>query len=140
MLYGNLECSAQDGGLTVHRVAVQRQIGTSDCGAFAIAFTLHIALGQYLELVVFNQRSLRKHLVHCFTESRLTEFPFTTKKSVPRVSHAERVSFIHLYCDCSLPESYDDLVCCEKCKKCFHHKCVLFDPNCSGDWYCRSCQ
>ena len=40
MLYGNLECSAQDGGLTVHRVTVQRQIGTSDCGAFAIAFAL----------------------------------------------------------------------------------------------------
>ena len=137
LLYKDLNSSVEDGGLTIHHVAVQLQTGTKDCGVLAIAIALHAALGHNLEEVTFNQRRLRKHLVDCFTEGRLTDFPVTSKKMIPRV--VSKISFIPLYCHCRLPESFDDLVACEKCNKWYHHKCVQFENTHCGDWFCKHC-
>ena len=43
-LYGHLECSLDDGRLTIHNVLVQVQQGTSDCGLFAVALLLTMPL------------------------------------------------------------------------------------------------
>ncbi len=54
-IYGHLEGSIEDGGLTIHHVSVQKQEGTKDCGLYSIAFAYHTALGEDLEKITFDQ-------------------------------------------------------------------------------------
>ena len=134
-LYGHLECSLDDGGLTIHNVPVQVQQGTSDCGLFAVAFAYHAALGDKLDKVTFDQDNLCDHLSSCFSNSCLTGFP----QRKMRRAYKTKVTFIPLYCYCHLPETYviDNMVACDHCKKWFHHKCVNYDIANLGDWLCR---
>ena len=106
-LYGHLESSIEDSGLTIHHVPVQLQEGSADCGLFAIAFALHAALGNDLKEVTFEQEKLRGNVVSCFSNSRLTGFPTTT--SAVKRACKEKVPFTPLYCKCRLPESHDNL-------------------------------
>ena len=75
-IYGHLEGSIEDNGLTIHHVAVQKQEGTLDCGLFAIAFAYHAALGDDLQKVTFDQDKLRSHLVTYFESNCLSKFYF----------------------------------------------------------------
>ena len=102
-LYGHLESSMEDNGLTIHHVPVQRQQGLSDCGPFVIAFALHAALGHDLKDITFDQEKLRGHLLSCFSDGHLAEFPVTSAP-VQRACKA-KVSYVPLYCDCRLPKS-----------------------------------
>ena len=45
------------------------------------------------------------------------------------------VSFIRLYCDYKLPESFDNVVACDGCDK-----CVNFTSHHIGDWFCNHCR
>ena len=51
-----------DPHLVVYVPTVQQQIGKDDCGAFAIAFAVHLLLGDKLE---FDQSQMRQHLLIC---------------------------------------------------------------------------
>lgn len=42
---------------------VQQQVGSTDCGVFAVAFALHLALGEDPSLLIFDQKSMRPHLI-----------------------------------------------------------------------------
>jgi len=53
----------------------QRQIGTEDCGAFAIAVATAIAFGINPSSVYFQQEKMRSHLLACFEKQELTPFP-----------------------------------------------------------------
>lgn len=136
--YGHLEGSIEDGGLTIHHVSVQKQDGTKDCGLFSIAFAYHAALGDDLANISFQQDKLRSHLVTCFENNCLSKFPTTTRKSSRACKPS--VSFVRLYCDCRLPESFDNVVACDGCDKWFHYKCVDFTSYHVGDWFCNHCQ
>ena len=52
-LYGHLESSREDAGLTIHNIPVQRQGGLSDYGQFVIAFAFHAALGKNMKDITF---------------------------------------------------------------------------------------
>ncbi len=137
-IYSHLVDSVADGGLTIHHVSVQKQEGTTDCGVFAIGFAFHAALGEDLAKISFDQDKLRCHILSCFEKNCLSKFP-TTKKC-PRACRPS-VSFIHLYCDCRLPESFDDVVACDGCDRWFHHQCVGFDASLvSDEWFCNHCE
>ena len=57
-----------------------------------------------------------------FEDEKLTPFP-PAKKPVQKCR--EKHAFIHVYCICGLPESYDThMIECEQCKKWFHFKCM----------------
>ena len=137
-LYGHLDSSIEDNGLTIHRVPVQCQRGASDCGPFAIAFAVHAALGHDLQDVTFDQGKLRSHLLSCFSAGHLTEFPVMSSP-VQRACEAQ-VYYVPLYCDCHMPESFDNLVACDHCDSWFHQKCVNYNENHCGDWFCKNCQ
>ena len=64
-----------DPHLVVYVPPVQQQIGKDDCGAFAIAFAVHLLLGEKLEEVEFDQSQMRQHLLICFKERRFSAFP-----------------------------------------------------------------
>ena len=59
-----------DPHLVVHVPPVQQQSGTTDCGAFAIAFAVHLLLGDKLEAAEFDQSQMRQHLLVCLKERK----------------------------------------------------------------------
>jgi len=127
-----------DPHLLVYVPPVQQQIGKDDCGAFAIAFAVHLLLGEKLEEVEFDQSQMRQHLLICFKERRFSAFP-TKQKSGSRSRHFPYRE-IELYCTCLMPETYrESMIECEGCELWFHTDCV--GVSCVPEhWYCNSCQ
>ena len=56
-------------------VQKQKQIGSHDCGLFAIATAIAILFGHDAASIHFSQRTMRNHLTKCFEEQSLTPFP-----------------------------------------------------------------
>ena len=54
---------------------VQQQRGVTDCGLFAIAFAFHLASGNDVSTLMFDQKLMRKHLLNCFEKKKLLPFP-----------------------------------------------------------------
>ena len=52
-----------------------KQVGTTDCGVFAIAHSIDILFGNNPSEIVHEQSKLRQHLVDCFEKGILTTFP-----------------------------------------------------------------
>ena len=52
--------------LVVKIPEVQQQHGACDCGVFAVAFALHVALGDDPQKILFEQSQMRPHLLRCF--------------------------------------------------------------------------
>ena len=43
-----------------------KHVGTTDCGVFAIAYSIDILFGKNPSEIVYDQSKLRQHLVDCF--------------------------------------------------------------------------
>lgn len=56
-------------------VSVQQQTNDSDCGVFAIAFAVSLALGTDPMHVTFDIRRMRPHLTACLKDKKLNMFP-----------------------------------------------------------------
>ena len=56
-------------------VKTKKQIGTKDCGLFAIAYATALALGQDPSKLSFHQESMRSHFVACLVQDELMPFP-----------------------------------------------------------------
>lgn len=81
--------------------------GTSDCGLFAIAYALHITVGDDLRFLVFKQTKTRRHLVSCFQRKKLERFPSKKVVVLPRKLLANpHMMYQHNYLcwACYLPE------------------------------------
>ena len=52
-----------------------RQVGTTDCGVFAIVHSIDVLFGNNPSEIVHEQSKLRQHLVDCFEKGILTTFP-----------------------------------------------------------------
>ena len=52
-----------------------KQVGTTDCGVFAIAYSIDILFGNNPSKIVHDQLKLRQNLVDCFEKGTLTTFP-----------------------------------------------------------------
>ena len=55
--------------LTIRKLGVQQQIGTWDCGLFAVAYAVEVCSG------CFDQTRMREHLYSCLQEGVLKPFP-----------------------------------------------------------------
>ena len=51
-----------------------KQVGTTDCGDFAIAYSIGILFGNNPSEIVCDRSKLRQHLVNCFEKRTLTTF------------------------------------------------------------------
>ena len=90
--------------LMVHVPYVQQQIGGKDCGVFAVAFALHLSLGQELADIRFDQSRMRQRLLRCFQKRKLEGFPQQQKTGVTLKSRL-RIREIALYCTCRMPDT-----------------------------------
>ena len=68
-----LRCKSD--AIVLEHTQVQYQIGTSDCGLFAIAFAASICNSEDPGKVLFHQNSLRSHLKVCLENGEITQFP-----------------------------------------------------------------
>ena len=126
----------KDGMLPVTMVSFQQQVGGTDCGVYSIAAAYSAALGIEPHLMTFDADEMRRHLEQCFEDEKLTPFPPAKK---PAQKCREKHAFIHVYCICGLPESYDThMIECEQCQKWFHFKCMklVTEPD---SWVCPQC-
>ena len=127
--------------LELHKLSVQQQHGTLDCGLFAIAFAVEVCLGNNVEVVSFKQKKMRSHLIDCLNKGIMSPFPkkHPNKESLPHPT--SMVCAIKVYCYCKMPEQYDvKMISCDSCNHWFHYSCVNLQLNQSPRyWECPSC-
>ena len=61
--------------VNMHMQPLQRQVGGTDCGLFAIAVITAIAHGKNPTQLKFKQEEMRDHLLNCFKKEHVTLFP-----------------------------------------------------------------
>ena len=119
---------------------VQIQTGGSDCGLFAIAFSIALINGEQPGRFFFNHNAMRSHLAKCLEDGRITMFPVSEIRRRGGLVKSEDV--IPVYCSCRMPELLL-MVQCNSCKEWFHVQCetiptkVIKNP--SLVWECRQC-
>ena len=128
--------------LEINVPTVQQQFGSCDCGLFAIAFMLHLAIGDDPQHILFEQSQTRSHLLKCFQKKKLEPFPHKKVTSIP----TENAPFfpyvtLELFCTCHMPETYNDMVECEERGEWFHLKCMGLTKAPAEDelWFCNKC-
>lgn len=101
-----------------------------------------VANGDNICLMEFKQEEMRQHLADCFTNKQLSPFPHTKSRAAlmqrpwPGMLHK-----IDIYCDCDLPEVYDNMIQCDGCDNWFHLRCVgVKSPTLTEKWYCNQCK
>ena len=128
---------AKNGALMVTMVPVQQQLGSVDCGLFAIAFAFSAAREDSFSRLSFHQQGMRDHLVQCFQQQQLQPFPASQKRKEQknRLKHIQ----IHLYCTCGLPESSDtQMIQCAMCQQWYHFRCMGI-KDAPEHWNCPTC-
>ncbi len=79
---------------------------------------------------------MRNYLEECLDREELNVFP-AAATAVRR--YELKHLFVHVFCVCGLPESYDSrMIECETCEKWFHYKCMglMCEPEV---WSCPNC-
>ena len=57
-----------------------KQIGSDDCGVFAIAYAIGMFNGIEPDKVIYDQSKMRSHLIQCFEKQQLDPFPIHRRK------------------------------------------------------------
>ena len=99
-------------------VALQQQEGANNCGLFSIAAAYHAAMNDNVDSLVFDEAKMRAHLIKCFEKGKLSRFP-RTKKAMPKRPKPQTIA-ITIYCMCERPDSFEDMVMCDKCSEWYH--------------------
>ena len=98
------------------------QVGSDDCGVFALAFAVSLLSGFDPVNVVYDQEEMRPHLIKCLDAGHFVPFPTECQCTV-RGKVVRTVPF-QLYCVCRM--SYvksDPMILCRKCKQWWHKAC-----------------
>ena len=70
-----INCNLGRGVWTFKLKTFSSKFGNNDCGIFAIAFTLYLALGDDLQHILFEQSQMQPHLLKCFQRKKMEPFP-----------------------------------------------------------------
>lgn len=137
LIYG-----AKDKKLQVKSCFFQHQGNGHDCGVYAIAAAVEVCFGN-LSLEGknqwrFNSELLRPHLLKCLQQRKFTPFPKLIDRLCKRTLKTE---CIMTQCCCHLPNIMEDMTACDRCKLCYHNKCLLKGSHKhNGRIYCFKCQ
>ena len=85
--------------ITARVPKTQSQIGSSDCGVFAIAFATDLAFGLNPASHYYEQDKLRPHFIECLKNQQMTLFP--SKNIQPGKPKTE---YLYVYCHCRIPQ------------------------------------
>ena len=99
-IYRSLQTD-ENGATTISVPTVQQQFGNCDCGLFAIAFTLHLAMGDDPQHIFIEQSQMRSHLLKCFQLS--VAIKAWVGLTAAKIARALRVCARHrMLCNCGL--------------------------------------
>ena len=59
---------------------VQKQINSSDCGLFALAFATDLCHGVDPQTQAYDQENMRAHYVDCLESQEMVPFPKTSRR------------------------------------------------------------
>ena len=127
----------QCNGLLISVVALQQQEGANNCGLFSIAAAYHAAMNDNVDSLVFDEAKMRAHLIKCFEKGKLSRFP-RTKKAMPKRPTPQTIA-ITIYCMCKRPDSFEDMVMCDKSSEWYHYRCAKIRKEPVGNWFCSGC-
>ena len=79
--------SPDDALPSYQQMKTQKQVGGKDCGLFTIANALEVLGGNDVSQVIFDQSKMRKHLISCFENGKISPFP---KYKISRSSNSNQ--------------------------------------------------
>ena len=105
--------------------SLQQQKNGVDCGLFSIAFATILAFGWDPSTVTYEAVLLRVHLIKCFDNNLMAEFPVTEKRVI---QYKPYTSIVELYYVCRMHYWRTDkialrMVECRSCKRWFYRRC-----------------
>lgn len=115
---------------------VQKQIGSADCGLFALAFATDLCQGFYPTNQCYDQSLMRQHYVNCL------ESATKTTRRVPYHMVQNKTS-VPIFCQCRLPNDKREYVECFKCSSWYHTECTQVPEwaiNSKRNWQCQKCK
>ena len=131
--------SPQD-AVTFFNVKVQKQIGGSDCGLFALAFATDLCFGLDPHNQKYKQNEMRQHFICCVESGKMTPFPKTDRGVQTHLSYNKTA--IKIFCLCRFPNDKKEYVECFSCKGWYHPECASIPTwavNSKVPWKCPKC-
>ena len=128
--------------ITLRHMNVQMQSGTYDCGLFGIAFATAPVHGEHPGKFLFNQDSMRQHLMKCLELGEMTMFPIKkTRRSAGRMKSED---VIEIHCSCRMPVIPGmDMIECSACGRWYHFPLYVSVPQEASkkrnQWYYTGC-
>ena len=132
--------SPQD-AVTFFNVKVQKQIGGSDCGLFALAFATDLCFGLDPHNQKYKQNETHQHFIRCLESGKITPFPKTDRRVQTHLSYNKTA--IKIFCLCRLPNDKKEYVECFSCKGWYHPECASIPTwavNSKVPWKCPKCK
>ena len=106
--------------ITLQFMDVQMQAGGYDCGLFAVAFLVSLALRKLPGQYHFDQGKMRQHLWKCFENRKMSMFPYSKLRRSTE-SSVKSVEEVQVYCICRMPELPNtEWIECSGCKNWYH--------------------
>ena len=119
-------------------LSTQKQLGSANCGLFALAFAFLAASGQCPEEYNFDQSRLRQHFLTCLEEERMDSFPIMGRRQAR--SRRIKLHNITVCCSCRMPH-LEPMIKCRQCHEDFHiNSCVRVPAAERDQWLCPVCK
>lgn len=125
-------------GVLVSVVPMQQQYLTNTCGLFCIAAAYYAAAKKDISKVTLNESRLRIHLAKCFERLKLSHFPTLRKPIFDRPT--PKYLTVVVNCKCTRPDSFDNMIMCDKCEEWLHFKCAKITRDPETEWFCSDCK
>ena len=74
------------------QIKCYEQVGSTDCGLFAIAYAADILNGNNIYDLIYAQTKMREHLIACFEQRKITTFPLYEKRNTEKVVTYKKTS------------------------------------------------
>ena len=121
---------------------VQRQMGSSDCGLYALEFATDLCHGiDPTSPRSYDQALMRHHYVECLEKGRMAPFPSSTRRVI--YHNDQKRTLFQISCGCRLPNDKKDYVQCFKCSGWYHLDCERvrdWAVNSKRKWQCQKCK
>ena len=120
---------------------VQKQLGSSACGPFVLAFATDLCHCQDHTKQSYDQGLMRQHYVNCLESGKLTPFPTASRRVLYHLD--TKKTTVPIYCTCRLLYDKKEYVECSRCRGWYHTDCVAIPEwaiNSKRMWRCQKCK